>query len=84
MFVRDRLDQLHLYTYATQRLVCCAALEVSVAGARYTIAPSTKTRKMTCFDPVLLLPPISRHALSIVIIIKGMSPDQSSETWSRF
>ena len=71
MYVRNRLDQLYLCTYATQRLVYCAALEVSVAAAHYTIAPSTKTCKMTCFDPVLLVHPITRHALSIVIIKKG-------------
>ena len=54
-----------------------------MAAAHFTNAPSSQTRKMTFLNPVRLAPPISRHALSIAIMKRGMSPDQSGETWSR-
>ena len=48
------------------------------------IHPARRHARCLFKNSVRVEPPIGRHALSIATIKGGMSPDQSSETWSRF
>ena len=67
-YVRNRLDERFAALPEAPSLDNFAALEVTLAAARISDAPSSQAPKIAFSQPVKLAPPISRHALSIAII----------------
>ena len=81
-YVRNRLDERFTALPEAPSLANFAALEVTLAAARISDAPSSQAPRIAFFSTRQAGTPISRHALSIAIIKMGMSPDQSGGIWN--